>query len=235
MGLVGLFHIHTCRSFDSWLSPATIVNRARKMRADILVVTDHDSKRGSEDVARIAQGDPRFVIGAGEYKTEKGDIIGLFLKEEICSRDSNQVLAEIRRQGGLAVLPHPYKGHRLDIELLSQVDLIETTNARCTDSQNQAATELATRTGKPVIGGCDAHCAAEIGAVVTDFASGAPNDERELRAVLLSAPRSIVSKEISGRYQPYSQLIKAWKTRNPRLFAYQMKRLTATLAKEALS
>lgn len=235
MGLLCLFHIHTARSFDSLLSPATVVSRARKMRADVLVVTDHDSKRGSDDVARIAQGNPRLVIAAGEYKTEKGDIIGLFLKEEICSRHSNEVLCDIRRQGGLVVLPHPFKGHQLDDELLSQVDLIETTNARCTDSQNQAAADLAARLGKPGIGGCDAHCAPEIGAVVTDFPSAMPTDERDLRDVLLSCPRGIIAKNVSRRYQPYSQLIKACKTRNPLLFAYQMKQLAATLAREAFS
>ncbi len=235
MGIRCLFHIHTRRSFDSLLSPATILARARSMQTDLLIVTDHESKRGSDDVAKLAGGNPRFVVRAGEYKTEKGDLIGLFLKEEIASRDSQEVLGQIHSQDGLVVLPHPFKGHKLDDELLSQVDLIEVNNSRCSELQNNSAASLAERLGKPQMGGCDAHCAGEIGAVVTEFNCEAPIDERGLRAMMLSAPRKIFAKKVSRAYQPYSQLIKAWKTRNPLLFAYQMKQLAGVLAREAFS
>jgi predicted metal-dependent phosphoesterase TrpH len=235
MAIRCLFHIHTRHSFDSLLRPNTILHRARKMQADLLIVTDHESKRGSDDVAKLAGGNPRFVVRAGEYKTEKGDLIGLFLKEEITSRDSNEVVREIHGQDGLVVLPHPFKAHKLDDELLSQVDLIEVNNSRCSESQNKSAAILAATLGKPVMGGCDAHCAAEIGAVITEFDCAPPADERSLHAILLSAPRNIVAKKVSRAYQPYSQLIKAWKTRNPQLFAYQMKQLAGVLAKEAFS
>jgi predicted metal-dependent phosphoesterase TrpH len=235
MGIRCLFHVHTRHSFDSLLAPRTILARARRMQADLLIVTDHDSKRGSDDVATLAEGNPRFVLRAGEYKTEKGDLIGLFLKDEIASRTSNEVVREIHSQGGLVVLPHPFKAHKLDDELLSEVDLIETNNSRCSEAQNNSAAALALHLGKPVIGGCDAHCAGEIGAVVTEFACQPPDDEHSLRAVLLSAPRNIIARKVSRAYQPYSQLIKAWKTRNPLLFAYQLKQLAGVLAREAFS
>ena len=235
MGIRCLFHIHTHHSFDSLLKPSAILSRARAMQADILIVTDHESKRGSDDVAELAEGNPRFVVHAGEYKTDKGDLIGLFLRREITSHDSNEVIHEIHGQGGLVVLPHPFKGHKLDDELLSQIDLIEVTNSRCSESQNNSAVTLAEDLRKPVMGGCDAHCAREIGAVITEFDCEPPTDERGLRAILVSAPRSIVAKKVSRAYQPYSQLIKAWKTRNPRLFAYQIKQLASVLAREALS
>lgn len=235
MGIRCLFHIHTRHSFDSLLAPRTILARARGMQTDLLIVTDHESKRGSDDVASLAEGNPRFVLRAGEYKTEKGDLIGLFLKEEISCRNSNDVVREIHAQGGLVVLPHPFKGHKLDDELLSVVDLIEVHNSRCSESQNQSAAALAERLGKPVMGGCDAHCAGEIGAVITEFSCDPPADERGLRAVLLSSSRNILAKKVSRAYQPYSQLIKACKTRNPLLFAYQMKQLATVLAKEAFS
>jgi len=235
MAMRCLFHIHTRRSFDSLLSPRAIVASSRRLRADLLIVTDHESKRGSDDVAMIAEGNPRFVLRAGEYKTEKGDVIGLFLKEEIASRNSNEVLREIRGQGGLVVLPHPYKGHKLDDELLSQVDLIEVNNSRCSKEQNESAAALAESLRKPVMGGCDAHFAGEIGAVLMEFRCDCPVDEPGLRSVLLSAPRTIITRKVSRAYQPFSQMIKACKTRNPLLFAYQMKHLAAVLAKEALS
>lgn len=230
-----LFHIHTRHSFDSLLSPQTILARARAIEADLLIVTDHESMRGSEDVARIAKGNPKFVIGAGEYKSEKGDLIGLFLKDEITSRKSNEVIQQIQSQGGLVVLPHPYKGHKMDDELLGQVDLVEIYNSRCSESQNHSAGELAHRLGKPALGGCDAHCAAEIGVVTTEFSCEPPSTVEELRKVLLTAPRKVTSKRVSSVYQPYSQLIKACKTRSPILFVYQLKQLCSVFVKEVFS
>lgn len=235
MGFRCLFHIHSRHSFDSLLSPNTILAKTRDLQADVLIVTDHESLRGSEDVARIANGNPLYVVRAGEYKTEKGDVIGLFLREEITSRNSNEVFQEIKRQGGLAVLPHPYKAHKLDDQLLSQTDLIESYNARCSEAENTSAIELAQRLGKPMLGGCDAHCAAEIGAVTNNFAGKAPTSEAELRDMLLKSSREIVSKKVSRVYQPYSQIIKACKSRNPRLFAYQVKQLASVLAREVFS
>jgi len=232
MPLRCLFHIHTRHSLDSLLSPRTILARARSMGADLLVVTDHESTRGADDVADLAEGNPAFVIRAGEYKTEKGDLIGLLLQRDISSRISTEVVREIHLQDGLVVLPHPFKSHKLDDELLSQVDLIEVSNSRCSDSENNSALDLAERLGKPVMGGCDAHCAGEIGAVAMEFDCDLPAEESGLRGVLLWAPRRIVARKVSRVYGPYSQLIKACKTRNLMLFAYQMKQLAAVLARE---
>src|SRR5215472_1515818 len=134
-----LFHVHTRCSFDSLLSPRKIVSRAREMRVDVLIVTDHNTIQGSLDVRALANGNPPIVITAAEYQSEKGDIVGLFLQEEIRSRRSDEIIQQIRAQGGVVVLPHPYKGHKLDDELLAGVDLIETHNARCTDSDNERA------------------------------------------------------------------------------------------------
>lgn len=220
-----LFHIHTRFSFDSCLLPGEIVRRARAYRADILIVTDHNTLRGSQEVARIAEGNPPHVVVAAEYKTEKGDLIGLFLTEEIRARQSDQVLREIKAQGGLVVLPHPYKGQNLDSALLAGVDLIETFNARCSLSENSSAEGLARDLGKPGLGGCDAHFAAELKAAFTEFAVAPPQNNEELRQVLLTAPRSVQMAPVSKRYRQYSQMIKALKTRNTILFLSQVKRL----------
>jgi len=205
------------------------------MRVDVLVVTDHDTIRGSQEAARIAEGNPRFVIQAGEYKTEKGDIIGLFLKEEIATRKSDEVMKEIHGQGGLVVLPHPYKGQRLDDELLEHVDLIETHNARCSAVQNYSAHDLACKLKKPQIAGSDAHCAGEIAASLNKFQIDSAVNESNLAHVLLTASQRAITSPTSRIYQPCSQMIKAFKTRNPILFAYQLKCLLAVCSEELLS
>ena len=229
-----LFHLHTRRSFDSWLSPAKILATARAMNVDVLIATDHNTLAGAKDLKNIARGNPKFVVAGVEYQTEKGDVIGLFLKNEILSRSSNQVIAEIRAQDGLVVLPHPYKAHTLDEELLSQIDLIEVHNSRCSKSENSAACELAQKLKRPFIGGADAHCAGELRAVLNHFSAELPCDEAELKQRLLHGARTVESRSVSGIFRPYSQVIKAIKTGDPLLFLSQAKRLGVTFLREAL-
>lgn len=221
-----LFHIHTKYSFDSWLSPQKIVSHALENKVDVLIVTDHNTLQGSLEVAELARG-KTAVITASEYKTEKGDIIGLFLKEEIALRQSDAVIQEIRRQGGLVVLPHPYKGHTLDHELLKDVDIVETFNNRCSQSENALAQGLARELGKPGLAGCDAHCAPELCAVVNELSAMPVDGEEELRQILLTVPRSTQVHAVSRIYQPFSQMIKAFKTKDPLLFLYEAKRVVS--------
>src|SRR5215467_7154838 len=157
-----LFHVHTASSFDSLLSPAKIVTRAREMDVHVLIVTDHNTIQGALNVQALVNGHPPLVIIAAEYQSEKGDIIGLFLTEEVRSRHSEQIIRQIHAQGGLVVLPHPYKGHALDEALLAGVDLIETHNARCPDRDNSQSGELARQWNRPFIAGADAHCSLEL-------------------------------------------------------------------------
>lgn len=226
-----LFHVHTRYSFDSLLSPAKILAKARELRIDALIVTDHDTLDGSLEAKRLSQGNPALVIVAAEYKSEKGDIIGLFLKEEIRSRDSNAIVQEIHRQGGLVVLPHPFKAHKLDEPLLSSVDIIEMHNSRCSPQENRLAAQLAQERRLPGIAGVDAHCAAELHVAINDYSGDPPTNEDEFKNLLVSAPARALTEKSSPLCRPYSQMIKAVKTKNPGLFLYQAKRFVLTLAR----
>jgi predicted metal-dependent phosphoesterase TrpH len=226
-----LFHLHTRHSFDSLLPPHKIVARARELKIDALIVTDHNTIKGSLETKRNSQGNPPFVIVAAEYQSEKGDIIGLFLQEEIVSRESSVIVRQIHEQGGLVVLPHPYKGHKLDDGLLSAVDMIETYNSRCSAEENDRARQLAQEWKLPEIAGADAHCFQELGTALNEYSETHAGNETELRTLLLNAPSKVLIHKASSLCRPYSQLIKAVKTRNPHLFLYQAKRLVLTLAR----
>lgn len=235
MPLRCLFHIHTWHSPDSLTPPRAIISRARKLGADVLIVTDHESIRGAESAMRLASGNPRFVVRGGEYKTEKGDVIGLFLKSAVRSRRSTSVADEIHSQGGLVVLPHPYKGHRLDAALLEQADLIETFNGRCTAEQNRLAQELARRLNKPELAGSDAHSLGEISTAVTEFHCDGDVDESDLPEIFRTAPRTFHAAPASRIYQPYSGLIKACRTFDALLFGYHLKRIMSVAWRERFS
>ena len=227
-----LFHVHTRHSYDSLLSPATILQKARLAEIDVLIVTDHETIAGAREIQSLAGGSPRFVITAAEYKTEKGDLIGLFLKQNINARRSEDLIERVHRQGGLVVLPHPYKGHRLDDALLARVDLVEIHNSRCSAAENESAKALATKLALPFLCGADAHCSGELTSAVNDFVGDLPATEPALREAFLLAPRQVKTREVSRIFVPYSQMIKAVKTRNPRLFLRQATHLAATVAHE---
>jgi hypothetical protein len=218
---------------DSVMQPSRIVMEARRHGADVLIVTDHNTIRGSREVQKLIADGPLFVPTAAEYQTEKGDIIGVFLKEEIHRGSAEDIIQQIRGQGGLVVLPHPFKAHRLDDQFLSQMDMIEIYNSRCSRNENDSAKELAQRLGRPILGGADAHCVRELGAVMNHFPGVPPLNEESLRQMLMGAPRQITIQSVSGIFRPYSQMIKAVKTRNPTLFLSQSKHLAATWIRES--
>ena len=226
-----LFHVHTRCSFDSLLSPKRILARARELHVGALVVADHNTINGSLAARQLLRNEGPIIPVAAEYKSEKGDIIGLFLKHEISSQQSGEIIQQIRTQGGLVVLPHPFQGHKLDGALLSSIDIIETYNARCSAHENERATELARELHLPTIAGADAHCFPELSSAINEYSGPAPGNESEFRQLLLNDNRALITKPVSPLCQPYSQMIKAVKTRQPQLFFYQTKRLVLSLSR----
>jgi predicted metal-dependent phosphoesterase TrpH len=156
-------HIHSRRSIDAWTSPAQIIQAAKLAGLNGVAVTDHETLRGGLETMELND-DPSFlVIPGAEYHTDSGDVIGLFLHREITDRRPEEVVAQIHEQGGIAMLPHPWKGHRDTERLATLCDLVEGWNARTDPESNVRATSLATQVGRPVVAGSDAHFAFEIG------------------------------------------------------------------------
>lgn len=196
------FHIHSKYSYDSLSSPKKIYKMALKKGLDGIAITDHNTIRGGLEASKL-DGSLYVVIGS-EIKTEKGDIIGLFLNDEIKSRDFSGVVEEIKGQDGLIVLPHPFKKDgRVSRDLLDKVDLIETFNGKLSPKQNVKAQELAEKENKPVIGGSDAHLAGSIGTVKTVLNFSDPiKDFEEIKKLLLTGDSSVLGEE-SPRYVHY--------------------------------
>jgi predicted metal-dependent phosphoesterase TrpH len=135
------------------------------------------------------EAEPGVLLVPGmEVKTDRGDMIGLFLAEEIRSRIFAEVVDEIRGQGGIAVLPHPYRRSCDPADLVGAVDLVEVINARSKDVENQRASILAKSAGKPSIGGSDAHATHEIGAAGTALMTEGSSLE-DIRRALLAGNR----------------------------------------------
>jgi predicted metal-dependent phosphoesterase TrpH len=95
-------HMHTIYSRDGAIKPADAIRIAKKRGLDGIAITDHDTIRGGLEAQKLKPRDLDIIVGA-EIKTDRGDVIGLFLNEEIQARDHMEVIDAIRRQGGIDI------------------------------------------------------------------------------------------------------------------------------------
>jgi predicted metal-dependent phosphoesterase TrpH len=205
-----LFHVHTNHSYDSRMKPGQIIDFALANDIQMIAITDHGTIEGSLEAQKIVKdkGIPLEIIVGAEYLTDCGDIVALFLKEEIKEKSAEKLIDEIHKQGGLAILPHPYYHHTLSESLLKKIDVIEVFNARCSETQNKQAAELAVFYNKPVICGNDAHVLSELSLCFNT-----------IKNQLAPSEAILTEKEIETGYTSKSnilksQMIKGWKTRN---------------------
>lgn len=213
--LKGAFHIHTSYSFDSFLSYKKVVKYGIKNKFDFLMITDHNTIEGAKKAKAFKEEkypDEKLdiIIGA-EYSTDKGDIIGLFLQDEIKSVKSLEVIKEIKQLGGIVVLPHPFKNHKLNEELIKKVDIIEVYNPRTSNEANKKAEELAKKYKKPTLVGSDAHFYDELNSAICIFEC---DDNYDLKKIFLYNRRKFITTKNGEYYEILSQFIRAYKLRN---------------------
>lgn len=161
-------HIHSKYSDDGVLDPEEIVKIAKERGLSGIAITDHNTIKGGQEAKEYETEDFKVIVGA-ETMTEKGEITGLFLSKEVKSRCFQDVINEIKAQGGLVIVPHPFDGLRhsafhITEEYVGLVDAIEAFNSRCVfQKYNRQAAEFAAQHNLPVVGGSDAHYTNEIG------------------------------------------------------------------------
>jgi hypothetical protein len=146
-----------------------IVNRCLEIGINCVAIADHNTIAGALRLKEIA---PFKVIVAEEILTSAGELMGLFLTEEVPKGlSAEETVARIKNQGGLVGIPHPFgraplqnSNKLVSEEILSQVDIIEVFNSRTPFSNSSAkARRLALEHGKAASAGSDAHTIQEIG------------------------------------------------------------------------
>lgn len=171
----GDFHIHTHYSRDCINSPQKLVARCLKAGLNCVAITDHNTIRGALEVQKIA---PFKVIIGEEIATPLGEIIGLFLKEEVPrGLPPIETVRRIKAQGGVVCIPHPFdrvrrsplKHHAL-MAILPQVDVVEVFNARTTfQSDLDRCRRFAEEHHLHGIASSDAHTPWELGNARTEM------------------------------------------------------------------
>jgi len=146
-----------------------IIEKCKELGINCIAVADHGTAEGALLMQRIAL---FRVIVAEEILTPHGEIIGMFLKKTVPTNISvEQAILDIKAQGGLVCVPHPFDRMRpsaLDSkvlnEIIDQVDVIEVFNARNPVLLgNSKAQAFARSHGIPGSAGSDAHTPNEIG------------------------------------------------------------------------
>lgn len=167
MGIKIDFHVHTCYSRDSLITPRQVITFAKRAGLDGVAITDHNTINGVQKFKTKEI----LVIPGIEISTLEGHLLGINLNNiippKLGMRDTIQLIHDA---GGIAIAPHPtafYKSPPTKSETM--YDAIEVMNASSIPFSvltyfNQ---KFASNLNLPETGGSDSHYAPEIGSAYT--------------------------------------------------------------------
>jgi len=170
---------------ESTSRPEDVVDIARKLGLRVLCVTDHNSIKGGLKAREYAKryDDIEVVVGA-EMMTSQGEVIALFIEEDIPKGlTAVDTIERIRAQNGLAIAPHPFSRHVCALGLRVDeldIDALETINGGHLDGYANAAAKKHAESGRwAVVGGSDAHSLGQLGCAHTAFPGETAEDFRK--------------------------------------------------------
>jgi hypothetical protein len=165
-------HMHTEHSHDCSVPVADLLDHAEEQGLGAIAITDHNVFSGAQEAVELARGRDLVVIPGEEVKTDRdGEVIGLFLREEIPrGMTMEETIAAIRAQGAIVYLPHPFDrlhaipDARTLHRFLGEIDVFEVYNARLLlDGYNDEALRFARKYNLTMGAGSDAHVLQGVG------------------------------------------------------------------------
>jgi predicted metal-dependent phosphoesterase TrpH len=165
-------HMHTDHSHDCATPVEVLLASARAQGLGAIAVTDHNEISGALEARAQAEGTGLRVIVGEEVKTAgQGEVIGLFIEEKIPrGLTLAETVAEIKRQGGLVYVPHPFdRMHSVPdyehlLTILDDVDALEVFNPRVAiGAFNDEAARFAAKYRILAGAGSDSHVAQGLG------------------------------------------------------------------------
>ena len=185
-------HVHTMRSIDSYMTYQQLIEACQAKGINCIAVADHGTTLGAREMSGIA---PFKIIICEEVRTPYGEIMGMFLHEDIPDRiPVDEAIRRIREQGGLVCIPHPYdlvrpsafRNEKALQSVADKADIIEVYNSRSLfPGTEKKARALALQHGKLISAGSDAHSPSEIGYAIVEMQDF--NGPREFLASLKDA------------------------------------------------
>jgi hypothetical protein len=165
-------HMHTDHSHDCATPVEVLLAAARAQGLGAIAVTDHNEISGAlEARAQAEQAGVKVIVGEEVKTAGQGEVIGLFIEEKIPRGLSLQeTVAEIKRQGGLVYVPHPFdRMHSVPdyehlLTIIDDVDAIEVFNPRVAiGAFNEEAERFAAKYRIVAGAGSDSHVAQGLG------------------------------------------------------------------------
>lgn len=169
-------HVHTNFSKCAESKIEDIKNYCINNNIGAIAICDHNEVAGAIELSKIAE-NFKVIIGE-EIKTKQGEIIGLFLKNKINPFGNlGETIDQIREQGGLVYLPHPFDiirpfHMRWDTLLanIKKIDMVEIFNSKMIlHLNNMQAKIFANNFNKIGVYGSDAHFIKAIGCAIMEI------------------------------------------------------------------
>ena len=165
-------HMHTDHSSDCATPVEVLLATARAEGLGAIAVTDHNEISGALEAQAKAEG-VKVIVGEEVKTASQGEVIGLFITEKIPrGMTLEETVAEIKRQGGLVYVPHPFdRLHSVPdyehlLTILDDVDAIEVFNPRVAiGAFNEEAARFAAKYRVVAGAGSDSHVAQGLGSV----------------------------------------------------------------------
>ncbi len=203
-------HNHTHFSPDSILSPRRFVAEAVRRGLHCIAVTDHNTLAGAAAVKEAGGRAGIRVIVGEEVRSAEGEVLGLFLSEEVPrGLSAAETIDRIKAQGGLAGVPHPYDYLRSGLDpdvmlrLVDRLNFVEGLNARMVfAAHNDKAVRFAAAHKLPVSAASDAHSRWEVGRAYTEMPDFSSSEDflQALRSARLAGGLSSPLVHMISRY-----------------------------------
>lgn len=205
-------HVHTKYSYDGSLEPCSIIKLAYSRGLSGIAITDHNTIVGALKTKKISK--HLIIIVGSEIKTSRGEVIGLFLNDDVRGGDFHEVVDQVRSQDGLLIIPHPFDALRKSSMFPSSSDSkyingVEVFNSRCIFQRyNETALKYAELHGLAITAGSDAHLASEIGlsGIIAEVM-----DEEELRKAILRRVVKVFGSRSSILNHGITKAVRLWR------------------------
>lgn len=212
-------HIHSEHSLDCLSKPKDISSFAFRKGLGAIAITDHDTTKGSKAMKKFLSTskykNKLKLIPGIEINTNIGDVVCLFIEDDIRSREINEVMDSVLELDGIAILAHPYVSHKFkkDDLFLNKLHGVETFNARTNTKANMKAKELADKLNKAKIGASDAHWPINIGNGYTVI-KGKDLSLEEIRRSIIKCKTRAKGIQTKQYFWHKSDLVRNYKNRN---------------------
>jgi predicted metal-dependent phosphoesterase TrpH len=187
-------HLHTSRySSDSLMPVLAMLDRARQLGLEGLVITEHDWLWTEAELDELRAVAPQLVLYSGiEVSAREGHFLAYGVHNPFAvpaGMGVADLCREVHAQGGAVVAAHPFRWGQDFDEVLARerpdLDGLELLSSTMDAAARRQASELQARLNLAGLGSSDAHRLESLGLGFTEF----PHPIRDLRD-LIEAVRS---------------------------------------------